>query len=117
MTQLLVSVRSVAEADTALAGCADVIDIKEPARGALGRADDAVIHAVAEHVAERKPVSAALGELCDEPRMPSSFPGLLKIGLAECATLSAWRERLREWSPLAPLGRGETNPTIAHASR
>ena len=41
MTRLLVSVRSAAEAEAALAGGAAVIDVKEPTRGALGRADDA----------------------------------------------------------------------------
>ena len=38
---LLVSVRSGAEAEAALAGGADLIDVKEPTRGALGRADGA----------------------------------------------------------------------------
>ena len=36
---LLVSVRSADEAIAALAGGADVIDVKEPNRGALGAAD------------------------------------------------------------------------------
>ena len=46
MTRLLVSVRSVEEAEAALAGGADLIDVKEPTRGSLGRADDAVIAAI-----------------------------------------------------------------------
>src|SRR5947209_8028398 len=40
---LLVSVRSAAEARAALDGGAALIDIKEPARGPLGRADDGVM--------------------------------------------------------------------------
>ena len=36
MTRLLVSVRSAAEALAALAGDADLIDVKEPAGGSLG---------------------------------------------------------------------------------
>jgi uncharacterized protein (UPF0264 family) len=60
---LLVSVRDAAEAVAALAGGADLIDIKEPTRGPLGRADDAAIAAVVQAVAGRTPVSAALGEL------------------------------------------------------
>jgi uncharacterized protein (UPF0264 family) len=78
MAQLLVSVRSAAEAEAALAGGAALIDVKEPARGALGRADDAVIAAVVRAVAGRAPVSAALGELGDaqgEP-LPSAVAGL-----------------------------------------
>lgn len=65
--QLLVSVRDAAEAEAALAGGADLIDVKEPSRGALGRADAATIAAVVEAVGCRVPVSAALGELRDYP--------------------------------------------------
>jgi uncharacterized protein (UPF0264 family) len=87
-TRLLVSVRSAEEADSALAGGADFIDIKEPKRGALGRADDAVIAAIVREVAGRKPISAALGELREQPLLPGGFAGLLKIGLAGCPDLS-----------------------------
>jgi uncharacterized protein (UPF0264 family) len=60
---LLVSVRDAAEAVAALAGGADLIDVKEPSRGALGRADAATIASVVQAVAGRAPISAALGEL------------------------------------------------------
>jgi uncharacterized protein (UPF0264 family) len=63
MTQLLVSVRSAAEAEAALAGGAALLDVKEPAHGPLGRAGDATIADVVGAVAGRRPVSAALGEL------------------------------------------------------
>jgi uncharacterized protein (UPF0264 family) len=59
---LLVSVRSVAEAQAALAGGADLIDVKEPDRGPLGAADFAVVEAVVAEVAGRAPVSVANGE-------------------------------------------------------
>ena len=42
MTRLVISVRNVAEAIAAAAGGADLIDLKEPNRGALGRVDAAV---------------------------------------------------------------------------
>ena len=48
---LLVSVRSVAEAQEAVAGGAAIIDVKEPSRGPLGRADAGVTAAIAEAVA------------------------------------------------------------------
>ena len=54
MTRLLVSVRSAAEAEAALSGGASVIDVKEPTRGALGRADDAVIADVVRSPAGRR---------------------------------------------------------------
>jgi uncharacterized protein (UPF0264 family) len=62
MTQLLVSVRSGEEAATALAGGANIIDVKEPLRGSLGAADPAVWRDVLQAVAGQVPTSAALGE-------------------------------------------------------
>jgi len=61
--QLLVSVQSAAEVEAALAGGAGLIDIKDPRRGSLGRAQDAIMADVVAAVAGRKPISAALGEL------------------------------------------------------
>jgi uncharacterized protein (UPF0264 family) len=83
-TGLLVSVRSAAEAEAALAGGADLIDVKEPGRGSLGRADDSVIEAVVRVVAGRKPVSAAMGEVRDF--VPVSGPEVhyRKWGFAGC---------------------------------
>src|SRR5947209_20487137 len=46
--RLLVSVRNVAEAEAALAGGCDVLDLKEPGRGAMGMADISTIEAVLE---------------------------------------------------------------------
>src|SRR5262245_50005571 len=91
MTGLLVSVRSAAEAETALAGGADIIDVKEPRRGALGPADPGVWTEILETVGNRAPVSAALGELhsdeiCDYASRASDF-AYAKIGLSD------WRRR------------------------
>jgi (5-formylfuran-3-yl)methyl phosphate synthase len=82
---LLVSVRSAAEAEAALEGGAAVIDVKEPANGPLGRAGDETIAAVVRRVAGRRPVSAALGELLRQPA-PYAGGGLsyMKWGLAGC---------------------------------
>jgi uncharacterized protein (UPF0264 family) len=86
MTQLLVSVRSASEAEVALRGGAAVIDVKEPARGSLGRASDRTIAEVVRIVAGRRPVSAALGERTDAPigDLPPSDLSLayVKWGLA-----------------------------------
>jgi uncharacterized protein (UPF0264 family) len=92
---LLVSVRSVAEAAAALAGGADLIDVKEPSRGPLGRADGETIAAVIRHVNKWRPVSAALGELVDNESLPS-VDGLdfVKWGLAGCFRRIDWRARL-----------------------
>jgi (5-formylfuran-3-yl)methyl phosphate synthase len=88
MTRLLVSVRSAAEVEAALAGGAALIDVKEPDHGALGRAADAVTADVVRAVGGRAPVSAALGELRDgPPELPPCLPSLayVKYGLAGCA--------------------------------
>ena len=88
MARLLVSVRSAAEARAALAGGADLIDVKEPARGPLGRADARVWREVRAAVPADVPVSVALGELTEwlaaPPPRPDEFLGLSfrKLGLA-----------------------------------
>ncbi len=93
---LLVSVRSVDEADAALAGGAALIDVKEPTRGSLGRADAATIAAVARRVAGRRPVSAALGELVETPSPPvCPHLAFAKWGLAGCGRRPGWRKELR----------------------
>jgi uncharacterized protein (UPF0264 family) len=92
---LLVSVRSVPEAAAALAGGAALIDVKEPARGPLGRADADTIAAVIRYVDRRKRVSAALGELLgNAPRPVSEGLDFVKWGLAGCLRGFDWRSRL-----------------------
>jgi uncharacterized protein (UPF0264 family) len=107
MAELLVSVRNAAEAEAALAGGAALIDVKEPTRGSLGRADPATIAAVIRQVNGRRPVSAALGEVIEEPT-PYAGAGLAyaKWGLAGCGSLADWRltlttaaSRLRQAAP------------------
>lgn len=98
-TQLLVSVRNAAEAEAALAGGADIIDIKEPRRGALGPADPAVWRDVQATVGRRAIVSAALGELLHDPvlELARQTTGLrfAKVGLAGCHTQHGWMDRWR----------------------
>ena len=65
MPALLVSVRSAAEALAARAGGAAVIDVKEPARGPLGRADVDVWREIFAAIPPVVPVSVALGELSE----------------------------------------------------
>lgn len=65
--RLLVSVRGPAEARAALIGGADVIDAKEPRRGALGAVAPAVLAAITRAVGSARPVSAALGNVTTRP--------------------------------------------------
>src|SRR2546421_8597639 len=94
---LLVSVRSAVEAVAALHGGAALIDVKEPRRGSLGRAEDATIAAVVACIAGRVPVSAALGELVEPESVPYAGSGLafMKWGLAGVVAAGNWQLRLR----------------------
>ena len=94
MTALLVSVRSVTEAEAALRGGAALIDVKEPAHGSLGRASDRTIAEVVRTVAGRRPVSAALGELADSVTFPDVPLDYVKWGLARRSE-NDWRSRLK----------------------
>ena len=100
MTGLLISVRNEDEARLALAGGADLIDVKEPEQGSLGAAEPAVWRAVLAAVAGRRPTSVALGELRLAPAPPAG--ALLagcqyaKVGLAGCGAWPAWPRRWAE---------------------
>jgi (5-formylfuran-3-yl)methyl phosphate synthase len=97
VTRLLVSVRNVAEAEAALEGGADWIDLKEPARGAMGPVDANVAQRIVDAIAGRAAVSAAAGELRDWPgssaRELLGVAGLrqLKLGLSGCRRAN-WRD-------------------------
>jgi uncharacterized protein (UPF0264 family) len=117
MTRLLVSVRSGDEARAALDGGADLIDVKEPTRGALGAADPAVWSEVAKAVHDCKPTSVALGELIDGGGL---FPSgelaefdFAKIGLAGCGPLTDWPKRWRDC--LSDLPEGVTPVAVVYA--
>lgn len=111
MTGLLISVRSAREAREALFGGADVIDVKDPMRGALGAAEPAVWTEVLSEVSTDRPratpVSAALGEICEAD--PHANYGALagfqfaKWGLAGCRRRPdwprQWAERLAQLPP------------------
>jgi hypothetical protein len=60
--QLLISVTSAEEVEAALQGGANIIDVKNPAEGALGAAPSAVLRDVGTLVPPERVTSAALGE-------------------------------------------------------
>lgn len=79
--RLLVSVRNPDEVGAALGGGADIVDAKDPARGALGPVAADVLAGIDEQVPVHVPLSVALGD----------------AGSAECvdAAVSALRVRRR----------------------
>src|SRR5688500_11033384 len=106
MTGLLVSVRSAIEARAELAGGANLIDVKEPRRGALVAADAVVWREVEVAVAGGVPLSAALGEVADEPPADPRLLGptyrFAKIGLAYATVRRDWARNWRLWLETLP---------------
>lgn len=101
--ELLVSVRSVQEARRAQEGGADIIDVKEPSHGSLGKANaDVVREILAESAKLSGRWSFALGELSeaeqDLAELRSLFPAggprpLAKVGFAGETRRSDWDSR------------------------
>jgi len=102
--RLLVSVRSALEAEAALAGGCDILDVKEPTRGPLGMADRSVIAAVAQVAARNGAMcSAACGEAADSADsqlsddndhgvVPEVFPiEFFKLGPARLTQNANWQ--------------------------
>ncbi|MDD5632129.1 MAG: (5-formylfuran-3-yl)methyl phosphate synthase, partial [Methylococcales bacterium] len=67
MTGMLASVNSMEEALLALSAGVDIIDLKQPALGALGALDMATVKQVVAEVAGRCPISATIGDLPMQP--------------------------------------------------
>ena len=76
--RLLVSVMDAAEARTAAAAGADIVDVKNPAEGSLGAPSPAVIASVRAAVPAGQPVSAAIGDM---PNLPGTA-ALAALGAA-----------------------------------
>ena len=101
--KLLVSVRNTQEAEAAILGGADWIDLKEPKHGPLAAVDAQSANQVAELLAGRVQVSAALGELVEWRDSPAhellriAEIGVVKLGLSNCNRRARWRE---EWRSL-----------------
>lgn len=79
--QLLVSVADLREARTALAGGADVVDAKDPRRGALGAVTPRRLRAICEVVGAQRPVSAALGDASQAGRVGRAAQAAVDAGV------------------------------------
>lgn len=91
MTQLLISVTSIEEAQMALENGADIIDLKDPSAGALGALPLPKIQSVVDFVNGVKPVSATIGDLPLQPdlilqhvtQLVNAKVDIIKIGFFE----------------------------------
>jgi uncharacterized protein (UPF0264 family) len=121
MTRLLVSVRSLDEAFVAAAAGVDLIDVKEPTRGPLGKAAASVRRAIGQQLGSKYLLSAACGELRDfvarrvsegdkirdaqvEFDSPDAWTNYryAKIGLAGCANDPTWPAKWLTWRAALP---------------
>lgn len=69
MTGMLASVNSIAEAVLVLNAQVDIIDLKQPERGALGALATALVSRIVAEIAGRCPVSATVGDLPMQPEI------------------------------------------------
>lgn len=128
MTRLLASVRTPDEAERAIAGGADIIDLKEPSQGALGRLPDETIAAIRQAVAGRRPTSATIGDrpLAPAPvlaavrAMAATGVDIVKLGMfagdAE-ATLAALGAAARDGIRLVAVLFADRAPDLALVAR
>jgi (5-formylfuran-3-yl)methyl phosphate synthase len=102
--KLLVSPMNIEEAQTALAGGADILDVKNPKEGSLGANFPWAIRAVSELARGHAPVSATIGDLDFKPGTASlaalgaAFSGAdyIKVGLLGVKTADQADEMLAE---------------------
>jgi uncharacterized protein (UPF0264 family) len=83
MTAMLASVRNVAEAQVAFECGADIIDLKEPALGALGAVPRDEVRRVLDALHPRQAtVSCTVGDLpCGSPEVPAAVDALHALGV------------------------------------
>ncbi|TXT19407.1 MAG: hypothetical protein FD138_4340 [Planctomycetota bacterium] len=101
---LLVSVRDVKEAEAALAGGCDILDLKDPKNGPLGMVSVANIGKVVTAVRKKSktmPISVAVGELSDWddlkkiPKLPAGVT-YVKVGTAKVGKDTNWPARWKD---------------------
>ena len=100
---MLVSPINAVEAEAAMAGGADILDVKNPREGSLGANFPWVIRSVAEVAAGRVPVSATIGDFDFKPGTASlaalgaAFSGAdyIKVGLLKIRDRDEAAEMLR----------------------
>lgn len=102
MTKMLASVNSVAEALLVLNANVDIIDLKQPALGALGALETDLVKQIVTEINKRCPVSATIGDLPMQPEliyqavkaMAETGVDYIKIGFFPGGDLSGTLEKL-----------------------
>lgn len=114
--RLLVSVTNGHEASEAVAGGADIIDAKDPSRGALGAVGPGTWVGIRRACPQGIQTSAALGDLGDHPPTDALMgadiepPTYIKVGLAGFPGISSALNALRKFEA-GWAGSGRTENT------
>ena len=106
MTKMLASVTDFAEAEIAVAGGADIVDLKDPKAGALGAAATEIIRQAVQKIAGRRATSAVCGDLpmvsetirAKAEEVAATGVDYVKVGFFASANAAACAEAL---APLA----------------
>ena len=69
MMRLMISVTSAEEAHAAMAGGAEILDVKNPAEGSLGAQSPSIIREIKSLISDRVELSAAIGDM---PNLPGT---------------------------------------------
>ncbi|MEM9940753.1 MAG: (5-formylfuran-3-yl)methyl phosphate synthase [Planctomycetota bacterium] len=106
MTQLLISVKNQEEALSVQNCDVDILDVKNPDRGALGAADPPELVKI-RRLFPHRTLSFSAGELKDwvhagpfesiYPSRISNHFGFIKVGLEGCLQLNRWQETLTDF--------------------
>lgn len=102
MTLMLASVRSPAEAEAVCAGGVDIVDLKDPEKGALGALDAKIAAEIVRSVGKRLPLSAAAGQtngapgkvLDDVAAIAATGVDYVKVGIAPDDAAADWVREL-----------------------
>lgn len=120
--RLLVSVSSGAEAEAALAGGADIIDAKDPTKGALGAVSPGALRQISTVVNHRRLVTAALGDADEESALErtarvyaAAGAALVKVGFAGIGDVARATSLLRAAIQGVQAGTGSACGVIAVA--
>jgi (5-formylfuran-3-yl)methyl phosphate synthase len=120
----LASVRSAEEALLAVAGGADIVDVKEPSSGALGRVDGEILTGIVRTLGGSRTVSATIGDLPLDPdavvaavaATAATGVDIVKIGLFPgdlAATLAALEPIARAGTRLVAVIFADRGPDLA----
>lgn len=103
MAGLLVSVRSVQEAQAAWGAGASLIDVKEPARGSLGRADSDRVRAIRAALPAEAPMSQALGELVEWEPCQTQDDRIEGVAFRKLGLAGAGSDWARRWARIVEI--------------